>query len=621
MKSKKLSILLVISSLLFLVACNNNEKECEPCNCEETTPIVDPQEDPKEETPITPKFEITKKESKLYKGGEEGEIVSTEDINIYYEKDKDVPYLDLEDAAKVILRSRQGTTNNPNVKVSVSKDNKKGILTSELNSQAIFDFENNLITITEWTKFRCMNPLTHALDLRGEPEDKPMIKNRDSNSIYHNGEPITIDLKNYESINLIFSDDKMLIPSGLINDLFVTSISYNNLVVNDNGAFLIIYNTLGEENYMMGMQLDDGRKPICLKLEENILKDKTISKDLAKYNYDELCLGLDYNYGLKNRHKITSFDKLFEARGYKEGLLSTNTDTFDYNLSGFIYNELDDIHSAFLRRNYKASREEDLKMPTKTNIDYYEYTTEASLRRSKTLSFAPYEEYDDTAYITFSSFDRINDEKYKEGYDKNNNYKTDLGCLLAYSYNNIHNNKNIKNVVIDCSGNIGGSNISLCYALTFVAGNKLMNDDMYYSTLYMADAFTHAYGNIKISADLNYDGKIDQKDVPLAIDYNVTILTSRVSFSCGNALPCLAKRNNDAIRIVGTRSGGGTCSILPMATTTGTFYQISSPFTIGYVKNGEFNDFEDGQDLDYTIGYNEMYDRNTLTNRLRSLFN
>ena len=44
------------------------------------------------------------------------------------------------------------------------------------------------------------------------------------------------------------------------------------------------------------------------------------SEALTKYGYNELCLMLDYLYGMKGSHDIESFDKLFHSVNFDKVL-------------------------------------------------------------------------------------------------------------------------------------------------------------------------------------------------------------------------------------------------------------------------------------------------------------
>ena len=74
------------------------------------------------------------------------------------------------------------------------------------------------------------------------------------------------------------------------------------------------------------------------------------------------------------------------------------------------------------------------------------------------------------------------------------------------------------------------------------------------------------------------------------------MVTSKVSFSCGNLFPVLAK--DEGIAILGERSGGGTCGLFVLTNPEGMAYTIS-----GYSKyiNKDNEDVDMGAPLDFEL--------------------
>ena len=85
-------------------------------------------------------------------------------------------------------------------------------------------------------------------------------------------------------------------------------------------------------------------------------------------------------------------------------------------------------------------------------------------------------------------------------------------------------------------------------------------------------------------------------------DLNFAVLTSRASFSCGNAFPSVLKDNG--ILVMGEQSGGGACAVQQMATADGFKYQISSARLRFLNKDGESIDGGVPVDVDL-VGKNE----------------
>jgi hypothetical protein len=131
--------------------------------------------------------------------------------------------------------------------------------------------------------------------------------------------------------------------------------------------------------------------------------------------------------------------------------------------------------------------------------------------------------------------------------------------------------KDVKTILIDASCNGGGAKPVMQYILYLITGRG----DLYYD-----DVHTGAKNHEFVKADLNLDGKVDYKDSVYrgnffgpAASLNVAILTSFSSFSCGNALPFYAKERG--VKIIGERSGGGSCIVGHGITADGFPYHFS----------------------------------------------
>lgn len=129
---------------------------------------------------------------------------------------------------------------------------------------------------------------------------------------------------------------------------------------------------------------------------------------------------------------------------------------------------------------------------------------------------------------------------------------------------------------------------------------------------------TGAMATAVYNVDLNLDHQYGQEDQGLTTK-NVCCLTSPVSFSCGNLVPCVFKNSNQ-VTIIGRTSGGGSCVVLPMSSACGTGFQISGFTRLAFIKNGSFYDIDQGAVPDFTISkYMSFYDRERLTEYIDSL--
>ena len=86
------------------------------------------------------------------------------------------------------------------------------------------------------------------------------------------------------------------------------------------------------------------------------------------------------------------------------------------------------------------------------------------------------------------------------------------------------------------------------------------NKDSYTTYYRKIQTLTGNITRIDHDMDLNLDGEINDLDKSVYYDFEYAFITSKVSYSCGNLLPCLAK--DAGFPIFGERSGGGACSLL-----------------------------------------------------------
>ena len=119
--------------------------------------------------------------------------------------------------------------------------------------------------------------------------------------------------------------------------------------------------------------------------------------------------------------------------------------------------------------------------------------------------------------------------------------------------------------------------------------------------------------------DGNADGEFGDEKDSLGMSTHVYCLISPKSFSCGNFVPAVLKNSNRAT-LIGERSGGGACVVLPLCTADGNIFSISGNQKISTVQNGTFYSVDQGVEPDYVISNPEhLYDRKYLTEYIHQL--
>jgi hypothetical protein len=337
------------------------------------------------------------------------------------------------------------------------------------------------------------------------------------------------------------------------------------------------------------------------------------SEALAEYGYNELCLMLDYLYGMKDTHDIESFDQLFHDVGLQSLLKGTNAEYADRAIWHLIADFFDDLHSDWHAYSYLAGPV-DVKVPDGPSVTrWVEAKREQLAAREKYYpdGVPGYEEVGNTAYITFDRF-------YIEGQDGDQFYHVEdpmdfedtdtIGLIMkAHALINRENSP-IENVVIDLSCNGGGHADTAIFAMAWFLGE---------ASIGMKDTMTHAMCSSTYRCDANRDRKFDDSDT--VKDKNLFCLVSPVSFSCGNLVPCIFKES-DRVTLIGRPSGGGACPVLNASTAWGTSFQISSNLRLSFLKNGSFYDVDRGAEPDFALTrFDQYYDRAALTDYINSL--
>ncbi|WP_031550146.1 S41 family peptidase [Oribacterium sp. FC2011] len=466
------------------------------------------------------------------------------------------------------------------------------------NIPLTFDFDKDTIDFMDFDLF-CKSPgsstlldLTamHVFNDKGEPA---VFQKVDRGSYDRYGDSLVLPLGEY-GIDMIMQDGLYLVPLQTINDFLITAPSGANLFFNCKNLILTAKASECEDLYYEG---ETGER----------------SPALQEYGYKELCLMMDYLYGLKEPHEIEHFAQLFHENGFEAMLKSSDPKNADIAIYRTITDYLDDGHSQFGSYSYLTGKN-DYKAPKGASEyrwnDHYERYTKA---REK---FYPdgipgYEEVGNTAYITFDQFymESVEGEEYYTTDPKDFSDQDTIGLIMKAHSMITRENSPIKNVVIDLSCNLGGMADTAVFTLGWFLGE---------ASIGMKNTMTGAMCSSTYRCDVNRDRKFDEKDE--LGDRRLFCLTSPVSFSCGNLVPCIFKESNK-VTLLGRTSGGGSCVVEPASSAWGTSFQLSGIKRLSFVMNGAFYDIDRGADPDYAISTPEQYyDRKALTEYINSIY-
>ena len=117
--------------------------------------------------------------------------------------------------------------------------------------------------------------------------------------------------------------------------------------------------------------------------------------------------------------------------------------------------------------------------------------------------------------------------------------------------------------------------------------------------------------------DINLDGKFDELDIEEAArfdDMKVMVLTSSYSFSCGNLFPSLMKELG--FKIIGEKSGGGSCAIMFNSTADGSLFIRSSYYCLS---DNQGHNIDSGVEVDLNL-VNKTVDKYGIEREDFSLF-
>ena len=593
--SKAISIILVASMILSLSACNKAPVENIPAV--ESSGAIDLTDAPgvKDAVLVTDADSLKEKEMPLYYRSPD----DVRTIKLYFaDKGKEIPYLDTGTVKELLENIYHDFRYDKDYALNVSTEGHKAIFTRENNSTMVIDCDENTIWFDNYDAFLVYGYSNTIIDPIDSIDKFPFLDESEDRSYSRNGSEVCFYLDPY-AIDLIENEGECYIPMQTFSDLLTSSYGYVNFLYNGKSVFV-------------NDCFSDYEEALLEKYYDTKVKNINRSKKLAEFSYQELCLVMDYCYGLKEKHNITSFDQYFIETGIKESLLSSNMIESSKALSDLMVFYLSDGHCFYDGNSYRLG--EDfiaIERYGQSIEDFFQTWSEIDQIRNEYYpdGIPGYEEIGNTAYITFDSFD-----SYPSDADYYNNPptpdSTDTMAICLYAFSRItRKDSPIENVVLDLSENTGGD-VSTAF---FVIGMFIGQFDIFFE-----DPLTGAYVNNVYQCDANLDGKFDENDA--LSGYRLFCLTSPVSFSCGNDVPYIFKYSNK-VNMLGMPTGGGACVVMPLSLADGTRYQISGLNRAGYLINGSVYDIDAGLEPDYPISsYARFYDRKALTKYINSIY-
>lgn len=422
------------------------------------------------------------------------------------------------------------------------------------------------------------------------------------------GAPIEVNFSGFEDFVLCAEID------GKLN-YYVSLNTYGNLFT----AFKsVVYN--GKEVYSVNKIINnngfDNAKEFY-RFDEGTGK-KMRSSALTDFTYNELCINLDLNYGLKELHgnKFDCFDSYFEYVGLKSKLLNPDPEIFCKAIWDLCEAYFSDNHSNFKFASYYCgydiakkfaerveTGDENLLMGGLIRKKMKLYKTARQNVYGKKVPGLEFSSDGKTAIVRFDEYTAAEDSDLNAIINETNQklgktteeicelIKTDYTAIqkdikteyYLYCVNKMIKEKlGVENVILDMSNNGGGACRTAVATLAWMLGEVQTS---------ITNSITGAKFSSVYVCDINADGKFDENDT--IKDKKLFCLISPASFSCGNMVPAMLK-SSDRVVLLGETSGGGSAVVYPTMAADSTIFRISSRYVMSENKNGSNYDIDKG---------------------------
>ena len=557
---KQYGVLLVLTSLL-LTGCFKTKSNSESQSSSE--PEV-----------VEPTVKFNKDVMEAYHYSQSNKI----DVDVFYRTDMliNLPHISLKNFYN-LLTSKTLTIQKtaPSVYEVTTANHTKAIINTLKDTLDCDDYEDFIST----TVYRQEGVSNYYFD--GAPFLKVNEVRYDTNPKHK-----TINFNKY-GIDLVGQDDDIILPIVTASNLFTGPTMLTCFCTNEHIYFI----DPNDDTYETGAYATSATS------QEEILSnfvDGERSLESAIHNYYELCFLIDTYYGLPGREYLHNdlianrdldsvlADKNAMTKKAREFLMSENM--YEYMaglemLNAFLYDAGHSVVSCgvdYILNNNASIRD---KVSTKLNnigfvsSDYAASRNYDSAYRSNLataysnagISNNSYKRYGDTLVYRFNSF-MFDLNGWIDHYKKPglNPIPQDALYKFKLMLDEFESDSSVKNVVIDISYNGGG------FGDMVVAMMGLMTGKTYH---HVFDTVTENYVTTEFDFDANFDGVFNEQDKNVSYHYNYAILSSAISFSCGNLLPAQAKDNG--IMLLGDKSGGGSCAVVDTATTEGLYVRLS----------------------------------------------
>ena len=534
---------------------------------------------------------------------------------LHFKKNSQVPYISLEDGVKFLNLLKADRFADPAnqkhyFRLSSSGSNPK--ITDERGNTVSFDLANQTFAYSDFDSFLTFtDEKLEPISIGGPAIRKKVVK---SEANFTKGKAVTVDLKPYKAIELTTYEEKTYLPLTTFNDFFYNPFEYANLSYNGKAVYLIPDGSLARK--------DDEGKAVRTNFGNRYFdaEHREATEEEMNLYFDEMCLLFDYGYGLKKDKGFSSFSAFIEEKGFRKDFRSKDAKKLDEALY-LSLSHLVDGHTAFTLQSYLYNFGEFGYDASRFNPVRGKWLDDGEKLGKARPASAPLgnsiDEANKTFYIAFNEFTEFaGNSLYDEAtYKDQKTILANTAAQFASAYRYLTSEEakgKIDTVVVDLATNEGGASDSLVYALCTLVGE---------AKVLTRNPLTGAKNDSRIKADLNLDGVIDELDVGLVDKgFNVAIMSSQYTFSCGNALPSIAKYSNPKIKTLGETSGGGACVLRPAISSIGSSFALSGLTEISVEKNGSIVNVDKGVEADVAIAQSSMFDRNVVSSKAKEAF-
>ncbi len=420
----------------------------------------------------------------------------------------------------------------------------------------------------------------------------------------------TYNFKPYD-IDFFLYDGKYMMPYWVAN-YFLNTLNYCNIFFNKR-EFIFCYCDLGD------VKSSDLRK-----IRNNPMTDSAPLQKEREDQLNQLAFYFENIFGVKEDEGFDKFSDILTST-LRKNLTSESGKDILKGYKHLSYVDIDDLHTSitqapfYLKENSPQTSTSDIGQ---FYYNFYMLGDELESKRRDILKNHANDYvrfYDDTAIITLQGFETGETDKLKdeEGNILDSAKDVDSFYLFRYCMEEIakysQNTKQVKNVIVDLTTNGGGNVGAMIRCLGYFI------EDIYLEDYYKG--YNHI-SSVCYHVDTNMDGECDASDV--YSQYNWSVLVSGYSFSAANSFAICAKQAG--IKLIGQKTGGGMCSITPLALIDGASIYTSSPSCTTFYPdraNGvyEFTDVQYGINVDVEIDdYANFYNDEYLDNLADSLY-